>query len=179
MPVGPHGPGCCPCSALIHIPPGGSPGSYCGVPVPLTCGTPISPCSGQDVSRRCAVSGALHVCTVQDGLHMPLAGGEGRRHHVRELHGIQPEEGTQGGAHEPPEGRLREGATAGAGDRAAPPTAGRRPRAGQGRACCRPTPCAEAGESPGMGARAVAWEHGLGGLAFQERGLVPLAGSCR
>lgn len=26
--------------------------------------------------------GALHVCTVQDGLHVPLAGGEERRHHV-------------------------------------------------------------------------------------------------
>ena len=39
-------------------------------------------------------------------------------HHVRVMHRVQPEEGAEGGAHQPPQDGLRQGPTAGAGDRA-------------------------------------------------------------
>ncbi|XP_054142630.1 transcriptional repressor p66-alpha isoform X3 [Melozone crissalis] len=78
--------------------------------------------------------GALPVCPVPHGLHVPLAGGEERHHHVRDLHGLQPEEGPEGRAHEPAQGRLRQGPAAGAGDRAEDPAANGPARAAQGRA---------------------------------------------
>lgn len=64
---------------------------------------------------------ALHLLPVQHWLYLPLEAGQGQRR-ARALwtvHVLQSEKGPESGAHQPAERRLREGAAAGAGNRAA------------------------------------------------------------
>ena len=69
----------------------------------------------REVAGGAVPHGALLLRPVQDRLHPPLEAGEEWEDPLRAVHDLQPEEGSEGGAHEPSEKRLRQGPAAGAG----------------------------------------------------------------